>query len=138
MPSGRNGIAARRDADPTIQNSQVEKFAGNISESRHGIAAYAYEFGVLKDREFLTPIVSSGGGTVHDGALYATIDMPNGRYDRYSNEYIRFCWKPASRGRKASRKLKPSMKAQMILCGISFRTRDMVTIGVGVRGWLAI
>ncbi len=81
------------------------------------IAAYAYEFGVLRDREFLDSLIERAAVQFTDGALYADDDLPNGRYDRYSNEYIRFCWKAAEVvGRKdILEKLKPSMKAQMKL-----------------------
>src|SRR5215213_5440409 len=81
------------------------------------IAAYVYEFGVLKDREFLNSLIERAALQFTDGALFADDDLPNGRYDRYSNEYIRFCWKAAEVvGRKdILEKLKPSMKAQMRL-----------------------
>ncbi len=81
------------------------------------IAAYAYEFGVLKDRVFLDSLIERAAVQFTNGALYADDDMPNGRFDRYSNEYIRFCWKAAEIvGRKdILEKLKPSMKVQMKL-----------------------
>jgi len=81
------------------------------------IAAYAYEFGVMKDRAFLDSLIERAALQFTNGALFADDDLPNGRYDRYSNEYIRFCWKAAEVvGRKdILEKLKPSMKAQMKL-----------------------
>jgi hypothetical protein len=81
------------------------------------IAAYSYEFGVLKDQAFLNSLLDRAAVQFTDGALYADDDLPNGRYDRYSNEYIRFCWNAAQViGRKdILEKLKPSMKAQMRL-----------------------
>ena len=81
------------------------------------IAAYAYEFGVMKDRAFLDSLIERAALQFTSGALFADDDLPNGRYDRYSNEYIRFCWKAAEVvGRKdILEKLKPSMKAQMKL-----------------------
>ena len=81
------------------------------------IAAYAYEFGVMKDREFVDSLIERAAAQFTNGALYADDDLPNGRYDRYSNEYIRFCWKAAEVvGRKdILEKLRPSMKAQMRL-----------------------
>ncbi|MFL6467940.1 MAG: hypothetical protein ACJ72Z_08280 [Pyrinomonadaceae bacterium] len=81
------------------------------------IAAYAYEFGVMKDRTFLDSLIERAALQFTSGALYADDDLPNGRYDRYSNEYLRFCWKAAEVvGRKdILEKLKPSMKAQMKL-----------------------
>ncbi|HRH46165.1 MAG TPA: hypothetical protein PKY82_31265, partial [Pyrinomonadaceae bacterium] len=81
------------------------------------IAAYAYEFGVMKDRSFLDSLIERAAIQFTDGALYSDDDLPNGRYDRYSNEYARFCWKAAEVvGRKdIQEKLKPSLKAQMKL-----------------------
>jgi hypothetical protein len=81
------------------------------------IAAYAYEFGVLKDKAFLDSLIERAAVQFTDGAIYADDDLPNGRYDRYSNEYIRFCWKAAEVvGRKdILDKLRPSMKIQMKL-----------------------
>ncbi len=81
------------------------------------IAAYAYEFGVLKDKAFLDSLIERAAVQFTNGAMYADDDLPNGRYDRYSNEYIRFCWKAAEVvGRKdILDKLRPSMKIQMKL-----------------------
>lgn len=81
------------------------------------IAAYAYEFGVMRDRAFLDSLIERAARQFTDGAIYADDDLPNGRYDRYSNEYIRFCWKAAEVvGRKdILDKLRASMKVQMRL-----------------------
>ena len=81
------------------------------------IAAYAYEFGILTDRAFLDSLIDRAAIQFTSGALFADDDLPNGRYDRYSNEYVRFCWKAAEvTGRKdILDKLRPSMKAQMQL-----------------------
>lgn len=82
------------------------------------IAAYAYEFGVMKDRAFLDSLIERAAIQFTDGALYSDDDLPNGRYDRYSNEYARFCWKAAEVvGRKdiQGKALKPSMREQMKL-----------------------
>jgi hypothetical protein len=81
------------------------------------IAAYAYEFGILTDRTFLDSLIDRAAIQFTSGALFADDDRPNGRYDRYSNEYIRFCWKAAEvTGRKdILEKLRPSIKAQMQL-----------------------
>jgi hypothetical protein len=81
------------------------------------IAAYAYEFGVMKDRVFLDSLIERAAVQFTDGAIYSDDDFPNGRYDRYSNEYARFCWKAAEVvGRKdILEKLKPSLKTQMKL-----------------------
>src|SRR5215203_6023128 len=108
-------LDATRIYDPKTR--QVINLPENYLGVAARIAAYAYEFGVLKDREFLDSLIERAALQFTDGALYADDDLPNGRYDRYSNEYIRFCWKAAEVvGRKdILEKLKPSMKAQMRL-----------------------
>lgn len=108
-------LDARRIYDPKTR--QVINLPENYLGVAARIAAYAYEFGVLKDREFLNSLIERAAVQFTDGAMYADDDLPNGRYDRYSNEYIRFCWKAAEVvGRKdILEKLKPSMKAQMRL-----------------------
>jgi hypothetical protein len=108
-------LNATRIYDPKTR--EVIKLPENYLGVAARIAAYAYEFGVLKDREFLNSLIERAAKQFTDGALYADDDLPNGRYDRYSNEYIRFCWKAAEVvGRKdILEKLRPSMKAQMRL-----------------------
>lgn len=108
-------LDATRIYDPKIR--EVINLPENYLGVAARIAAYAYEFGVLKDRPFLDSLIERAAVQFTNGALYADDDMPNGRYDRYSNEYIRFCWKAAEVvGRKdILEKLKPSMKVQMKL-----------------------
>ena len=108
-------LDARRIYNP--QTRQVINLPENYLGVAARIAAYAYEFGLLKDRQFLDSLIERAAVQFTNGALYADDDMPNGRYDRYSNEYVRFCWKAAEViGRKdILEKLKPSIKAQMRL-----------------------
>jgi len=108
-------LDARRIYNPTTR--QVINLPENYLGVAARIAAYAYEFGLLKDREFLDSLIERASVQFTSGALYADDDLPNGRYDRYSNEYVRFCWKAAEViGRKdILEKLKPSIKAQMRL-----------------------
>jgi len=108
-------LDARRIYNPTTR--QVINLPENYLGVAARIAAYAYEFGLLKDRVFLDSLIERAAIQFTNGALYADDDLPNGRYDRYSNEYVRFCWKAAEViGRKdILEKLKPSIKAQMRL-----------------------
>lgn len=107
--------------DATRIYDPVKRDVINLPENYLGvaarIAAYSYEFGVLKDRAFLDSLIERAAIQFTSGALFADDDLPNGRYDRYSNEYIRFCWKAAEViGRKdILQKLKPSITAQMRL-----------------------
>ncbi|MEQ1761512.1 MAG: hypothetical protein ABL984_00065 [Pyrinomonadaceae bacterium] len=79
------------------------------------IAAMSWQMGALKDRPLVDSVVERAAKQFLDGAVYADDNLPTGRYDRYSNEYARFCWDAADvAGRQdIKEKLKPSLKHQM-------------------------
>ncbi len=81
------------------------------------IAAMSWQMGVLKDRTLLDSVVERAAEQFTSGKIYSDDNPPTGRYDRYSNEYARFCWDAAEiAGRKdILEKLKPSLKEQMRL-----------------------
>ncbi len=93
----------------------------NLPENYLGVAArvsaMSFQMGILKDRAFLDSVVERAARQFTDGAIYSDDNPPTGRYDRYSNEYARFCWDAALiAGRKdILEKLKPSLKEQMKL-----------------------
>jgi len=93
----------------------------NLPDNYLGVAArvsaISFQLGVLKDRAFLDSVVERAAQPFLNGALYADDNPPTGRYDRYSNEYVRFCWDAAEiAGRKdIQEKLRPSLKQQMKL-----------------------
>ena len=93
----------------------------NLPENYLGVAArvaaMSYQMGVLKDRALLDSVVERAAEQFLKGALYSDDNPPTGRYDRYSNEYARYCWEAADlAGREDIRsKLKPSLKHQMEL-----------------------
>lgn len=93
----------------------------NLPENYLGVAArvaaMSFQMGVLKDRAFLDSVVERAAEQFTSGAIYSDDNPPTGRYDRYSNEYARFCWDAAEiAGRKdILEKLKPSLKEQMKL-----------------------
>jgi hypothetical protein len=93
----------------------------NLPENYLGVAArvsaMSFQMGVLKDRAFLDSVVERAAEQFTKGAIYSDDNPPTGRYDRYSNEYARFCWDAAEiAGRKdILEKLKPSIKEQMKL-----------------------
>ncbi len=93
----------------------------NLPENYLGVAArvaaMSWQMGVLKDRAFLDSVVERAAEQFTKGAIYSDDNPPTGRYDRYSNEYARFCWDAAEiAGRKdILEKLKPSLKEQMKL-----------------------
>jgi hypothetical protein len=93
----------------------------NLPENYLGVAArvaaMSYQMGVLKDKAFLDSVVERAAEQFLQGAIYSDDNPPTGRYDRYSNEYARFCWDAAEiAGRRdILEKLKPSLKQQMKL-----------------------
>jgi hypothetical protein len=91
----------------------------NLPENYLGVAArvaaMSFQMGVLKDRALLDSVVERAAEQFTSGALYSDDNPPTGRYDRYSNEYARFCWDAADiAGREdIKEKLKPSINHQM-------------------------
>lgn len=107
--------------DPTRFYDPVKREVIKLPQNYLGVAArvsaMSYRMGVLKDRAFVDSVVERAAQQFTSGALFADDDIPNGRYDRYSNEYARFCWDAADiAGRDdIKEKLKPSLKVQMKL-----------------------
>jgi hypothetical protein len=107
--------------DPKRFYDPVKRQVINLPENYLGVAArvsaMSFRLGVLKDRAFLNSVVERAAQQFVNGALYADDNLPTGRYDRYSNEYVRFCWDAAEiAGREDIKdKLKRSMRAQMKL-----------------------
>jgi hypothetical protein len=108
-------LDATRIYDP--KTKQIINLPENYLGVAARIAAYAYEFGILKDKAFMDSLLERAAIQFTNGGIFSDDDTPNGRFDRYSNEYDRFCWKAAEVvGRKdILEKLKPSLKAQMKL-----------------------
>lgn len=107
--------------DPTRFYDAKKRAVINLPENYLGVAArvaaMSFQMGVLKDRTFLDSVVEKAAEQFTNGAIYADDSPPTGRYDRYSNEYARFCWDAADiAGRNDIKvKLKPSLKQQMDL-----------------------
>jgi hypothetical protein len=107
--------------DPTRFYDPKKRAVIDLPENYLGVAArvaaMSYEMGVLKDRSFVDNVVEKAAEQFTNGALYADDSPPTGRYDRYSNEYARFCWDAADiAGRQdIKEKLKPTLKRQMQL-----------------------
>jgi hypothetical protein len=93
----------------------------NLPENYLGVAArvaaMSFQMGVLKDRAFLDSVVERAAEQFTSGKIYSDDNPTTGRYDRYSNEYARYCWEAAEiAGRQdILEKLKPSLKQQMKL-----------------------
>src|SRR5688572_7443353 len=105
--------------DPTRFYDAKKRAVINLPENYLGVAArvaaMSFQMGILKDRAFLDSVVEKAAEQFTNGALYSDDNPPTGRYDRYSNEYARFCWDAAHiAGRNdIKEKLKPSLKHQM-------------------------
>ena len=93
----------------------------NLAENYLGVAAriasIGYELGISNDRAFLDKLLDRAAVQFTEGNLYADDAPPNGRFDRYSNEYARYVWESAeTAGRKdLLDKVRPSLMAQMRL-----------------------
>lgn len=107
--------------DPGRFYDKEEREVINLPENYLGvaarIAAMSWQMGALKDRGLVDSVVERAAKQFLDGAIYADDNLPTGRYDRYSNEYARFCWDAADvAGREdVKAKLKESLKVQMKL-----------------------
>ena len=107
--------------DPSRFYDAKKRQVINLPENYLGVAArvaaMSWQMGVLKDRAFLDSVVTRAAEQFLSGKLFSDDNPPTGRYDRYSNEYARFCWDAAEiAGRKdILEKLKPSLKEQMKL-----------------------
>lgn len=107
--------------DPTRFYDAKKRAVINLPENYLGVAArvaaMSFQMGILKDRAFLDSVVEKAAEQFTNGAIYADDSPPTGRYDRYSNEYARFCWDAADIASRndIKEKLKPSLKRQMQL-----------------------
>ncbi|HEX8248513.1 MAG TPA: hypothetical protein VF599_10100 [Pyrinomonadaceae bacterium] len=107
--------------DPSRFYDAKKRAVINLPENYLGVAArvaaMSWQMGVLKDRAFLDSVVERAAEQFTSGAIYSDDNPLTGRFDRYSNEYARFCWEAAQiAGRRdILEKLKPSLKQQMRL-----------------------
>jgi hypothetical protein len=107
--------------DPSRFYDAKKRIVINLPENYLGVAAritaMSYQLGVMKDRDFLDSIVERAAEQFTKGAFYSDDNPPTGRYDRYSNEYERFCWFAADVAGRDDIKngLRPSLKRQMQL-----------------------
>ncbi len=107
--------------DPARFYDPQKRAVINLPENYLGVAArvaaMSWQLGVLKDRAFLDSVVERAAQQFTEGAIYSDDNPPTGRYDRYSNEYARYCWDAADiAGRGDIKdKLRASIKTQMRL-----------------------
>jgi hypothetical protein len=107
--------------DATRFYDPVKREVINLPENYLGVAArisaMAWDTGRLKDRALLDSILDRAARQFTEGALYADDGLPTGRYDRYSNEYVRYVWEAAQIADRQDllEALRPSLRAQMRL-----------------------
>ncbi len=93
----------------------------NLPENYFGVAsrvaAISFQLGVVKDRAYVDEILDRAAQPFTGGALFADDAVPDGRYDRYSQEYARYVYDAAETvGRQdIVKSLTPTLKAQMQL-----------------------
>ena len=93
----------------------------NLPENYFGVAsrvaAISYQLGITTERAYVDEILDRAARQFMNGALFADDALPDGRYDRYSQEYARYVYDAAEAlGRQDILKaLDPSLKAQMRL-----------------------
>jgi hypothetical protein len=93
----------------------------NLPENYFGVAsrvaAISFQLGVVKDRAYVDEILDRAAQQFTSGALFADDAVPDGRYDRYSQEYARYVYDAAEivGRRDILRDLAPSLKTQMQL-----------------------
>jgi hypothetical protein len=81
------------------------------------IAAIDYDLGLNKDRGALDDLLNRASAQFTNGALFADDSLPTGRYDRYSNEYVRAIYDAAQLAGREDlvQAVSPSLKQQMAL-----------------------
>ena len=93
----------------------------NLPENYFGVAsrvaAISFQLGVVKDRSYVDEILDRAAQQFTSGALFADDAVPDGRYDRYSQEYARYVYDAAEvvGRRDILSALAPTLKTQMQL-----------------------
>ena len=111
----REILDPRKFYDPKTRN------VINLPENYFGVAARLaaidFRLGLLEDRKLLDDLLDRAARQFTGGALYADDAPPNGRFDRYSNEYARFIWDAAETAERTDllAALKPTIATQMRL-----------------------
>jgi len=101
--------------DPKTQ--QVINLPENYLGVAARIASVSYQLGLLKDRALVDGVITRAARPFTNGGIYSDDAPPNGRFDRYSNEYARFVWEAAEAAERNDilDALRPSLKEQMRL-----------------------
>jgi hypothetical protein len=111
----RSLLDVRRFYDPV--NRRVIDLAENYLGVAARVAAIGYRLGLTRDRAPLDALIDRAVEPFSAGRLYSDDAPPNGRFDRYSNEYARYVWDAASQANRQDilATLRPSLLSQMRL-----------------------
>lgn len=111
--SWRSLLDPRRFYNP--QTREVIDLPQNYFGVAARVATMDYQLGIIHDRRFVDDVLDRAAEQFTRGNLYADDDYPNGRFDRYSNEYARYVYEAAENvGRKdILSAMEPTLRAQM-------------------------
>jgi hypothetical protein len=111
----RSLLDVKRFYDPV--NRRVIDLPENYLGVAARVGAIGYRLGLTRDRAPLDALIDRAFEPFSDGRLFSDDAPPNGRFDRYSNEYARYVWDAATQARRADilAMLRPSLTAQMRL-----------------------
>jgi hypothetical protein len=111
----RSLLDVKRFYDPV--NRRVIDLAENYLGVAARVGAIGYRVGLTRDRAPLDALLDRAVEPFSNGRLYSDDAPPNGRYDRYSNEYARYVWDAATLANRPDilTILRPSLTSQMRL-----------------------
>jgi hypothetical protein len=111
----RSLLDVKRFYDPV--NRRVIDLAENYLGVAARVGAIGYRLGLTKDRAPLDALIDRAVEPFSNGRLFSDDAPPNGRYDRYSNEYARYVWDAAEQANRPDilATLRPSLTTQMRL-----------------------
>src|SRR5258708_688300 len=109
----RSLLDVRRFYDPV--NRRVIDLGENYLGVAARAAAIGYRLGLTRDRAPLDALIDRAVEPFSARRLYSDDAPPNGRFDRYSNEYARYVWDAASQANRQAilATLRPSLLSQM-------------------------
>jgi hypothetical protein len=100
-----------------VQTRKLIKLPENYFGVAARIAAIDFQLGLIADRKYVDDLLDRAAQQFTSGALFADDALPTGRYDRYSNEYVRAMYDAAETVGRADimKAVAPSLKEQMRL-----------------------
>ncbi len=100
-----------------VQTGELIKLPENYFGVAARIAAIDFQLGLIADRKYVDDLLDRAAQQFTGGALFADDALPTGRYDRYSNEYVRAVYDAAETVGRADimKAVAPSLKEQMRL-----------------------